>query len=79
MPRFHFDVSFGDGFERDSEGTELCDAITARTEAIALAPELVKASLPHVLHAGGIAIHVRDGLPQPLSIVRISMAVEDRV
>ena len=78
MPLYHFDVSYDGQLSPDQDGTELGNVETAREEAIALVPELLKSRLPRLGSAGDLLVQVRDGQPDPLFTVRVSVALEDR-
>ena len=76
MPVFHFDVRYDDEeWSDDPDGLELNGIDEARIEALDLARGLAK---EHILGCREIAIRVRDGQPEPVIIVRLSMTAQER-
>ena len=76
MPLFHFDVRFDlADWSEDDEGTELRNAAEARDQAFDLARGLAK---EHIDGNREISIRVRDGSPEPVVTLRLSLSVDDR-
>ena len=75
MSLYHFDVRYdGGAWEEDDVGVELADREEARQQALVLAFSLAKERPP----VEEIAVRVRDGEPEPVLVVRVSTAVEQR-
>jgi hypothetical protein len=76
MPRYHFDVKYDDRpISLDEEGLELSSSEEALHEAFDLVPTLAK---DHLVGCRSLTILVRDGEPQPVVTLRVSMVVEER-
>jgi hypothetical protein len=76
MPLFHFDVRFDRAdWSDDDEGVELRDTAEARDQAFDLARGLAK---EHIDGNREITIRVRDGHPEPVVTLRLSLSVDDR-
>ena len=71
MPLFHFDVRYNDEpWSDDETGTELDAAGMARAEA-SLAKEQLRQN-------NAIAVRIRDGDPEPILILSLSLRAEER-
>jgi hypothetical protein len=76
MALFHFDVRYDDrAWSEDDTGSELDGLEEARKEAFELARELAKDQLDGTRE---ITIRVRDGKPEPIMSLRVSLRVEER-
>ena len=79
MPVFHFDVTRDGRTEIDDIGIELSSIYDARTEGISLVPVLLKESQEsEACGMRELIVTVRDGHPEPLVVIRVSVKVEDR-
>jgi hypothetical protein len=75
MARYHFDISRdGADWSDDDEGTDIPATELARDAAVELALEMAK--VPQ--RPSEIAVRVRDGEPEPVLIVRVSVEVQTR-
>ena len=76
MPLFHYDVQFdAQDWSEDPDGIELSGIDEMRAEAFSLASGLAR---DHIARCREIAIRVRNGSPDPVLTLRLSLAVEDR-
>lgn len=76
MPLFQFDVSFNNrDWSEDYAGYELKDAKEARSEAFDLMLGVMQERL---LSFTQISVRVRDGEPEPVSTLRLSLQIKNR-
>ena len=76
MPLYHFDVQFDDRpVSVDEDGLELSGSEEALHQAYDLVPGLAK---DHLVACRTLTIRVRDGQPEPVATLRLSMSVEER-
>lgn len=75
MAQFFFDVVLDGRSEPADSPVELESPERARAEAIALAAEILRACSPR---CRDVAVTVRDVVREPLTSVRVSVAVQDR-
>jgi hypothetical protein len=76
VPLYHFDVSYDRGpWCEDTEGVNFGSIDEARREAIGLVADLGPDNFQSVRE---IAVRIRNGVPEPLVIVRAAMTIEGR-
>ena len=76
MPRYHFDLRYDDEpWSEDPDGIDLDGPEQARLEALALAGDIAREQVPQHWR---MSVRVRDGQPEPLLIVDLSVTRKER-
>lgn len=76
MPLFHFDVRYDrEAWSRDDVGADFASIDEARAEALELLAGLARDKLRE--HET-LAVRIRDGQPEPVVTLSLSLSVEER-